>query len=178
MPWIASFTDTPQVRVSAACRRVIGRRVGRPVVNACLYAGMATLLLLTGQSALADTLAPNERELHTAECVAALDVKSDAVARHLKAGQAELRPVLEATLEAGAAFIGHAYLQGDRDEARSQGLLNAALQAQKDLSETELAARQSSCAVQGTRLLSQTDFIGRAIVARLVQRRMQKLIGE
>jgi hypothetical protein len=86
--------------------------------------------------------------------------------------------LLVSTLEAGGAFIGQAYLQGERDEARSQAQLAAALQAQKKLPEADLAARQSSCTLEGTRLLSQTDVIGRFVISRLVQRRLQKLVGD
>jgi hypothetical protein len=121
------------------------------------------LLLFAARMALASTDAPTERELHTSECVAALDVRSEELARQLKAGQTESRPLLVSTLEAGGAFIGQAYLQGERDEARSQ---------------SDLAARQTSCALEGARLLSQTDVIGRFVISRLVQRRLQKLVGD
>ncbi|TSA11430.1 MAG: hypothetical protein D4R79_09485 [Comamonadaceae bacterium] len=135
-------------------------------------------LLLAAQAAIAGTEAPTERELHTSECVAALDARSEDLASQVKAGQSESRVLLVATLEAGAAFIGQAYLQGERDEARSQSQLAAALQAQRKLPEADLAARQSSCALEGARLLSQTDVIGRFVISRLVQRRLQKLVGD
>jgi hypothetical protein len=135
-------------------------------------------LLFAARMAMASTDAPTERELHTSECVAALDVRSDELARQVKAGQSESRALLVSTLEAGGAFIGQAYLQGERDEARSQSLLAAALQAQKKVPEADLAARQSACALEGARLLSQTDVIGRFVISRLVQRRLQKLVGD
>lgn len=135
-------------------------------------------LIIAAQAAIASTDAPTERELHTSECVAALDVRSEELARQVKAGQSESRVLLVSTLEAGAAFIGQAYLQGERDEARSQSQLAAALQAQKKLPEADLAARQSACASEGARLLSQTDAIGRFVISRLVQRRLQKLVGD
>ena len=136
------------------------------------------LLLFAVRMALASTDTPTERELHTSECVAALDVRSEDLARQVKAGQTESRPLLVSTLEAGGAFIGQAYLQGERDEARSQSQLAAALQAQNKLPEADLAARQSSCALEGARLLAQTDVIGRFVISRLVQRRLQKLVGD
>ncbi len=135
-------------------------------------------LLLAAASATAATPEAGERELHTTDCIAALDVKARDLARQVKAGQPELRPSLLATLDAGAAFIGHAYLRGERDEARSQALLDAALQAQKTLSDGELAARQAACLQEGAQLLSQTDFIGRAVISRLAQRRMERLLGD
>ena len=135
-------------------------------------------MLLATHFALAGTPAATERAQHTAECVAALDVKSSDLARQVKAGRTESQATLQATLEAGAAFIGQAYLQGDRDEARSQALLSAALEAQKLLPEADLAARQAACAQEGARLLSQTDVIGRFVISRLVQRRTQKLLED
>ncbi len=134
--------------------------------------------LLALHAATASAQAPTERELHTPECVAALDARSEDLARQIKAGQSESRPLLVSTLEAGAAFIGQAYLQGERDEARSQAQLAEAQQAQKKLPVADLVARQSSCAQEGARLLSQTDVISRFVISRLVQRRMQKLVGD
>lgn len=178
MRWITLITDTPETLFSEPCCEVLRSGVGQRLVRAGLRSGMLAALLLAAQSAVAGTTPLEERELHTAECVASLDVKANALARQVKAGKTELRPSLFATLDAGAAFIGHAYLQGDRDEARSQALLNVALEAQKTLSDADLAARQATCGEEGTRLLAETDLIGRAIVSRLVQRRMQKLLGD
>lgn len=161
MRWTLRLTETPETPRSAALR-----------------ASTLLALLCAAPAGLASTPAASERALHTAECVAALDVKSLELAKQVKAGKPELEAPLTATLEAGAAFIGHAYLQGDRDEARSQALLSAALEAQKLLPEAELAARQASCTQEGARLLSQADVIGRFVVSRLVQRRMQKLLGD
>lgn len=161
MRWTARLTETPKTPLSAALRT-----------------GTLVAMLLAAHATLAGTPAASERALHMAECIAALDVKSAELAKQVKAGQTDLQAPLTATLEAGAAFIGHAYLQGDRDEARSQALLSAALETQKLLPEAELAARQTSCAQEGARLLSQADVIGRFVVSRLVQRRMQKLLGD
>lgn len=139
---------------------------------------MIAALLLTAQAALASATVHAERELHTVECVAALEVKADELARQVKAGRTELRPSLLATLDSGAAFIGNAYLQGDRDEARLQSRLRVALDAQRGLPEATLATRQASCGEEGRRLLSEANFIGRAVVSRLVERRLQKVLGD
>ena len=122
--------------------------------------------------------APTQRELHSAECVAALEISTDELARQVQAGRAELRPLLRQRLDAGAAFIGSAYLDGDRDEARAHGLLAAALKAQAALPQAELAASQARCAQEGARLLAASNFIGRAVVSQLAKKRMQKLLGE
>ncbi|MFZ4480569.1 MAG: hypothetical protein ACOYNZ_11840 [Rhodoferax sp.] len=135
-------------------------------------------LVFTTASAMAESAGPTERELHNASCIAALSVKADDLARRIRAGQPELKPLLMVTLDAGAAFIGNAYLQGDRDEARSQAQLDAALQAQKALSDVDLALRQAGCAKEGERLLSEADLLGRAVISRFSQRRLQKLLGD
>jgi len=122
--------------------------------------------------------APSKRELHSAECVAALEISTDELARQVQAGRAELRPLLRQRLNAGAAFIGAAYLDGDRDEARAHALLTAALKVQAALSPTELAASQARCAQEGAKLLAASNFIGRAVVSQLAKKRMQKLLGE
>jgi hypothetical protein len=119
---------------------------------------------------------PTPHELHTAQCVAALEANTDELAAQVKAGQADLRPLLLDRLQFGAAFIGDSYLQGERDEARAKGFLNAALEAQKALPKPQLSARQTQCAQEGAQLLANADFVSRAVVSRLAQRRMKKLL--
>ena len=118
----------------------------------------------------------SEHELHTAQCVAALETNTEDLAAQVKAGRADLQPELLSRLKYGAAFIGDAYLQGERDEAHAQALLKAALAAQKALSAAELFARQSECATEGGHLLAKADFLSRALVSHLAQRRMKKLL--
>lgn len=127
--------------------------------------------------ALAAADGPSQRELQTARCVAALEVNTEDLAAQVKAGRADLRPVLLDRLKFGAAFIGDAYLRGERDEARAKGLLDAALEAQKALPKPELVARQARCAQEGAQLLANADFISRAVVSHLANRRMKKLLG-
>ncbi|MBP6901791.1 MAG: hypothetical protein KBC73_16970 [Burkholderiaceae bacterium] len=120
--------------------------------------------------------APNPREWATAQCVAALDVQTEALALQVKAGRADLRGLLRARLKSGAAFIGQAWLDGERDEARSQSLLKQALEAQRGLSAADLAARQNRCAAEADKLLDQANALSRAVVSRLADRRMKKLL--
>ena len=141
-----------------------------PVIVAVL--GHSAALTLAAEST------PTSRELHTSECVAALDVSTDALAEQVKAGMAELRPLLRHRLDAGAAFIGAAYVKGDRDEKRSHALLRAAIDRQKSLSEVELASRQEACAVEGAQLLAKSDVLSRVVVSRIAEKRMRKLLGE
>ena len=137
---------------------------------------LAVLLWLGALQAAVAATEPTEHELHTARCVAALEVSTEGLAAQVKAGRADLQPELLSRLKYGAAFIGDAYLQGERDEARAQALLKAALDAQKAVPATELSARQSECAAEGGRLLAKADFLGRAVVSQLAQRRMKKLL--
>ena len=125
---------------------------------------------------MAATDEPTPRELHTAQCVAALEVYTDDLAAQVKAGRTELRPLLLDRLKQGAAFIGAAYLQGERDEDRVKGFLDTALEAQKALPKSALAARQSACAQEGAQLLVKADAFSRAIVSHLAQKRMKKLL--
>jgi len=124
----------------------------------------------------ASAAGPTERDLHTAQCVAALEANTDELAVQVKAGNAELQPLLLNRLQYGAAFIGESYLAGERDEARSKALLNAALEAQQALPAPELAARVTTCAQEGAQLLARADVVSRAIVTRVAHKRMRKLL--
>lgn len=120
---------------------------------------------------------PVAGELHTAECVAALEVSTVELASRVKAGHEDLKLLLADRLEFGAALIGDAYLRGDRDEARSQALLATALDAQKTLSAEALSSRQMACADEARQVLAESNFISRAVVSRLAKKRMNKLLG-
>jgi hypothetical protein len=138
---------------------------------------LALSLAATFASA-ADVAEATAREQRTAECVAALEIKSEDLAHQVKAGQAEQRVLLQSTLDAAAAFIGQAYMQGDRDQERLENLKNSALQGQKTLTSSELVARQTGCAQEGARLLSQADVISRFVLSRLAARQMKRLLGD
>ena len=112
-------------------------------------------------------------------CVAALDASTRELAEQKwKGGRDDLRPVLLTRLKSGAAFIGAAYLAGDRDEERSGALLDAAMEAQKALPESELTARQAFCEGEGARLLAAAGALERALVGRVATRRMKRLLSE
>jgi hypothetical protein len=125
-----------------------------------------------------DTAPPSARELHAAECVAALQVNTEALAAKVKAGDDGARPVLQSRLEAGTAFVGDTYLHDDQDEKRARGLANAALESQKSLGAAQLAARQASCADEGTALLAEANGLERVIVRRMAKKRMDKLLAK
>ena len=132
-------------------------------------------------SSLADAWAveppASARELHAAACVAALEARAEALAAQIRAGQAELRPRLMTQLKYGAAFIGSAYLKGDRDEARSQALLDEARERLGLLTAQDLQIRQAACAQQAVRLLAEANPLGRAVVKRVARRKMDRMLG-
>jgi hypothetical protein len=137
------------------------------------FAGVASALAAPAD----DALPPSARELHAADCVAALQVNTEALAAKVKAGDESARPLLQSRLEAGTAFVGDTYLHEDQDEARARGLANAALEAQKSLSAAQLAARQARCADEGTALLADANGLERVVVRRLAKKRMDKLLS-
>lgn len=120
---------------------------------------------------------PSARDLHSAQCVAALDLQTRDLARQVKAGKEALRPVLLERLVAGAAFVGDAYLHGDSEEGRARALADQAREAQKQLPTAELAARQTACASEGAQLHASGNALQKAVVKRLAKKRMERLLG-
>ena len=125
----------------------------------------------------ASAAAPSARDLHAAECVAALEASADELAVQVKAGKEAARKPLLDRLVAGAAFVGEAYLHGDSNEDQARALVDQAAQDQRSLSAAALAARQAACAIEGTRLFVNSNALQRAVVKRLARRRMDRLLG-
>ncbi len=119
----------------------------------------------------------SRRDVHAAECVAALDVNTHELALEVKAGHEASRSLLQDRLVAGTAFVGDTYLHGSADEQQARVLANQALEAQKRLSPTELDARQIACAKEGTRLYDESNGLEKVVVKRLAKKRMEKLLG-
>ena len=120
---------------------------------------------------------PSPRDLHAAECVAALDANTRDLAEQVRAGNEAARAVLLGRLVSGTAFVGETYLHGSSDEKQARELANRALEAQKSLSAPELAARQTACADEGAKLFASSNGLQRAVVRRLASKRMDKLLG-
>ncbi len=143
-----------------------------------LGALLALLWAWAGAHAAPDTAAaPSARELHTAQCVAALDVATDDLAAQVRGGDKSLQPLLLSRLQSGGAFIGKAFLAGERDAAYSKQLHEEALEAQKSLSDAQRAQRQAECHDEGTRLLAAANPIERALVQRMASKRMRHLLA-
>lgn len=138
----------------------------------------ALVIVMLSASATATPLAASESELHTVRCVAGLDVNTRELAELVKGGRDQLRPVLLGRLVSGAAFIGRAYLAGERDKVRIRMLLDTALDAQKALPESLLVARQTACNEEGAQLTSDANVIERAVVYRVAEKRMNQLLAE
>lgn len=120
---------------------------------------------------------PTPRDLRAAQCVAALDAQTHELAQQVRNGQDTLRGLLLDRLVAGSAFVGDAYVRGDSDEDEARQLTNDMREAQKKLPARELAARQTACAEEGTRLYASGNALQRAVVKRLAKKRMEKLLG-
>jgi hypothetical protein len=105
-----------------------------------------------------------------------LKVDAEDLAAKIRAGREELRPTLLARLEQGAAFIGKSYLDGNRDEDQAKAMLAAAVEAQKSLPATALAARQTACSSEGAQMLKDASGFGRAVVVWVAKKRMDKML--
>jgi hypothetical protein len=121
--------------------------------------------------------APTARDLHSARCVAALDVQTRDLARGVKAGDASLRGVLEERLLYGAAFVGDAYLNGASDEQQAKALRDQAIEAQKSLPPPQLAGLRAACASEGAKLYESANALQQAVVKRLAKKRLDRLLG-
>ena len=142
-----------------------------------LAAVVALAITPAALAAAAPPAVPSARDLHAAQCVAALEASADDLAVQVKAGKEAARKPLLDPLVAGAAFVGEAYLHGDSNEAQARALVDQAAQDQRSLGAAELAARQAACANEGTRLFTNSNALQRAVVKRLARRRMDRLLG-
>jgi len=141
---------------------------------------LAIALLSTASLTLAraaPALEPSPRDLHAAECVAALEVHTQDLAKQVKSGNEASRAVLLDRLISGTAFVGDTYLHGNSDEKQARALANEALEAQKSLPAPELANRQAACADEGAKLFAASNGLQQAVVKRLAKKRMDKLLG-
>ena len=120
---------------------------------------------------------PSPRDLHAAECVAALEVNTQGLAQEVKSGKEASRPMLLDRLVSGTAFVGDTYLHGNSNEKQARDLANQAREAQKSLPAPELAARQAACADEGAKLYASSNGLQQAVVKRLAKKRMDKLLG-
>jgi hypothetical protein len=136
---------------------------------------LSTACLLPARAA--SNAEPSPRDLHAAQCVAALEANTQDLAAQVKSGQEAVRPLLMSRLVSGTAFVGDTYLHSQIDEHQARELANQALEAQKRLPAPELAARQAACADEGTKLFDTSNGLQRAVVKRLAKKRMDKLLG-
>jgi len=145
-------------------------------ILAIAFLSLAGLPLARAQPAAEP--APLPRDLHAAECVAALEVNTQDLAKQVKAGNDNPRQLLQNRLIAGTAFVGDTYLHGNADEKQARALANQALEAQKHLPATELTARQLACATEGAKLYDDSNGLEKAVVKRLAMKRMDKLLAD
>lgn len=136
---------------------------------------IALVTLAAGPAFAADP-APTPRDLHAAQCVAALETQTETLAEKVKAGNEATKPLLMERLIAGTAFVGDSYLHSKLDENQARALVHQAQEAQKSLPPAELAARQDSCAGAGSKLYASSNGVQQMVVQRLAKKRMEKLL--
>lgn len=135
------------------------------------------LLLCLAGLTWAQASDPSARDLHAAQCVAALEVLTEDLAAEIKAGNEAARPILMDRLVSGTAFVGDSYLHGLTDQKQARALADDALEAQKSLPPKALAARQVACADEGARLYASSNPLARSVVTRFAKKRMARLLG-
>ena len=167
------MTQTRSIPWTRKALPLAARASRRPTMSI----GLVGLALGLSLAPAAQAAGPSPRDLRAAQCVAALDVNTQELARQVKSGGEAARSVLLARLVSGAAFIGDAYLHGDSNERQARDLSQQAREAQKALSARELAARQSACADEGARLHAASNGLQQAVVQRLARKRMDRLLG-
>ena len=170
----AITTTITIIATMATARMAVDR-----LIRGCLLAAVVAAAG-AAQAAPAATLSPppTPKELHASQCVAALEVETEALAKRVKAGENQLRDLLQAHIEAGTSFVGDAYLSGTRDEDRARALANQALEAQKSLPDAELTARQVACADEGAKIFAAGNGLERIIVKQVAKKRMKRMLGE
>ena len=145
-------------------------------MNISTLAAAAAFLATVSQAVPAAP--PSARDLHAAQCVAALEVNTQRLAAEVKTGKENARPMLQSRLESGTAFVGDVYLRGESDETQARKLANDALEAQKKLSDAQLMERQNACADEGAKLFAASNVLERAVVKRLARKRMDRLLAK
>lgn len=145
-------------------------------MNKTLALALLTMTALAQPARAADG-PPSARDLHAAECVAALDANTHELAQKVKSGNEASRALLQERLISGTAFVGDTYLHGNSDEQQARALAEDAAEAQKRLPAAELRALQTACAAEGAKLYSASNGLQKAVVKRLAKKRMEKLLG-
>jgi hypothetical protein len=113
---------------------------------------------------------------HASACVAVLKHEALNLTASVKAGRSEARPDLVRVTELGFGFIGTAYKSGLRKPQADQ-MLTDAEQEQKKASPEALRHLLAACRVEGDKLLSDANFIERALVSNRAQSRVDKLLA-
>jgi hypothetical protein len=137
-------------------------------------------VIILGSGALASTghgADLTEVHQHRAACVAALTTKAEPLAEQLKGGDRSVQAELLGLTEKGFAIIGAAYKDGLRKTEADQ-LLEAAKKAQKSMPAAELSRLQSSCQVEGAKVLTDVNGLERYLVTSAAERRVARILDK
>jgi hypothetical protein len=130
--------------------------------------------MLAGIAHSADMSALNE---HRAACVAALTTKAEPLVTQLKGGDRSVEPELLSLTQKGFAIIGAAYKDGLRKPEADQ-LLDAAKKAQKSMPSAELVRLQSTCQVEGAKVLTDVSGLERYLLTSAAERRVARIVDK
>lgn len=142
---------------------------------------MATLLLalLASPASRAETswatASPAQREVSL--CAAALDDQARALARQAGDGDATARNRLREVLRAGAAWLGRAWRDGERDEEQAHAWMDEAREQLHGWSAARQASHGATCLREGQALWNAASGLERMLLGRVVERRQQRLLG-
>ncbi|RZL04360.1 MAG: hypothetical protein EOP36_00595 [Rubrivivax sp.] len=114
---------------------------------------------------------------HRAACVAALTTKAEPLAAQLKSGDRSVEAELLGLTEKGFAIIGAAYKDGLRKTEADQ-LLASAKKAQKSMPAAELDRLQSSCQVEGAKVLTDVSGMERYLLTSAAERRVARILDK
>jgi hypothetical protein len=120
------------------------------------------------------TATPAQREVSL--CAAALDDQARALARQAGDGDTAAEGRLRLVLRAGAAWLGRAWRDGERDEDQAHALMDEAREHLHTWSATRQSSHGTACLRDGQALWNAASSLERLLLGRVVERRQQRLL--
>jgi hypothetical protein len=139
---------------------------------------LASLLISGPLGARAQDDAPGTDPfyLRSSACVAVMKADLLDLTARFRSGETTLRPDIERLTELGFTFVGTAYKRGLRKPLADQ-LLDEAERKQSLQAPVTLQALSQSCQAEGQRLLSDANFLERALVRNRAKARVNDLLA-
>lgn len=110
-------------------------------------------------------------------CAAALDDQARLLARQTTAGDRAAEARLREVLRAGAAWLGRAWREGERDEDQAHALMDEARDQLHGWSTARQNSHAASCLRDGLALWNAATGLERLLLGRVVERRQQRLLS-